>query len=462
MLPKSNQTIYDALDGFIGLYTYSFTLANLRLPLPNFFVMFLSIFHVYLSRLNPFGCSKLTTFVVKCKAYDDDKETTFLPHEPSPGFGGSSPSASISNEPPLLVVEPLDSVNLEQLMENIADSRGSPVCEAVVGSCSVDERMTSKKSSLAPTEAKVESFAYLTIFYDDEGLLDAPKLQTAVIVILWSLMSPFRPGGVILITNQRSRELLKVVNQMKGECEVLREMQKARDKEYDELKATCKAVMEDFDKNPAVMVLHQKIASLLVEVKKHKESLDRMLLESQKWVGYQENLANLESKVVAFESKKGMLEAAEALFRKESEALKCDRAEVVPYVAMELVHSDEMAMLVGRLVSSAIFYERSAALEEVAKMKEPFNLAKVKGCRPTYKKEHTKAGNNLVAATFPFISKVVSDPSTLVESLLSKKPKSFRRPTLTKTNSLAPSTPSQTATTSSAPPPNPMSLPLGD
>ncbi|GJU63684.1 hypothetical protein Tco_1245519 [Tanacetum coccineum] len=68
---------------------------------------------------------------------------------------------------------------------------------------------------------------------------------------------------------------------MKGECEVLKEREKVRDKECEELKAKCEAAMADFDNNPAVKDLHEKIAALFVEVKEHKASLDRMLLESQ-------------------------------------------------------------------------------------------------------------------------------------------------------------------------------------
>ncbi|GJW30876.1 hypothetical protein Tco_0047751 [Tanacetum coccineum] len=75
---------------------------------------------------------------------------------------------------------------------------------------------------------------------------------------------------------------------------------------------------------------------------------------------------------------KGRLEVVEASLRQKVEAVKCDRAEVVskvvPYVAIELVHSDEMDMLVGKLVSSAIFYHTYAAFEEVVNMKEPFDL----------------------------------------------------------------------------------------
>ncbi|GKD37259.1 hypothetical protein Tco_1257466 [Tanacetum coccineum] len=119
---------------------------------------------------------------------------------------------------------------------------------------------------------------------------------------------------------------------------------------------------------------------------------------------------------------KGRLEAVEASLRQKVEAVKCDRAEVVskvvPYVAIELVHSDEMDMLVGKLVSSAIFYHTYAAFEE---------------------KEDTKAGNDVAIGTFPFLSEVVVDPSASLEALLSKKLKSLCRQTPTKTH--APSSP---------------------
>ncbi|GKG32169.1 hypothetical protein Tco_0427119, partial [Tanacetum coccineum] len=84
--------------------------------------------------------------------------------------------------------------------------------------------------------------------------------------------------------NQRARELLKVVEQIKGECDVLKAREKARDKECEELKAKCEATMTDFDNNLAVKVLREKIVALLVEVKEHKPILNRMLLESEKWV----------------------------------------------------------------------------------------------------------------------------------------------------------------------------------
>ncbi|GKG52508.1 hypothetical protein Tco_0547383, partial [Tanacetum coccineum] len=62
--------------------------------------------------------------------------------------------------------------------------------------------------------------------------------------------------------------------------------EKARDKECEDLKANCEAPMADYDNNLAVNILRKKIKSLSGEVKEHKASLERMLLESKKWTGY--------------------------------------------------------------------------------------------------------------------------------------------------------------------------------
>ncbi|GJX47381.1 hypothetical protein Tco_0272571 [Tanacetum coccineum] len=495
-LCKSNQTIYDAPDGFVGLYTHSFSLVNLKLPLLKFFCDVLEYLRVHVSMLNPFGCAKLTTFAVMCKAYDgeptlelfrgffnlyhgvqwltfakgqrkispieylellskdnrwdkrsfkdktppsiyenplyrclgrhpvnvrtfsdpilflaslkpswaivnsglrfidsfssfiemafgdfmfakNDEETSFLPRELSPGFGAGSPSALINNEPPFLEAEILDSANLDQLVENTVYFEGSPARGEMlaIGIGSVKRRMKDRKC-----------------------------------MTKGSTKPPVKP-----------RELVKVMEHMKGECEVLKERETTMDKECKGLKAKYEAI------------------SIII--------LPLMFFE---------NLVTLELKVVALEVEKGKSEVVEATFRREIKAVKCDRVEVVSkvvaYVAMELVHIDKMAMLVGKLVSSVIFYRRCVAFEEVANMKESFDLAKVKGYRPSYKKEYTKAGNDLANAIFPFLSEVKEDHFASVEILLSKKQKSIRNPTPTKTHAPASSAPSQKATPSSATP----------
>ncbi|GKD32121.1 hypothetical protein Tco_1242899 [Tanacetum coccineum] len=233
---------------------------------------------------------------------------------------------------------------------------------------------------------------------------------------------------------------------MKGKCDVLKEREKTRDKECKELKAKCEAAIIDFDNNPAAIVLREKVAVLQGEVKEHNANLERMLLEIQKWVGYQVSLSTLESKVASLEAEKVKLEAIEASLRQELENVKRDRAEViskvVPYVATELIHKDELGRLVGKLASASVYYGRCVALKEVAKMKKPFNLSKVKGYRSSYKKEHIKAGNDLAATTFPFLFEVVADPSTPIKVMLWKKLQSLQRPAPSRTLMPAPPAPS--------------------
>ncbi|GJX52899.1 hypothetical protein Tco_0281268 [Tanacetum coccineum] len=78
ILPKKLQTILEAPLGYVGLYTHHFSLSNLRLPIPPFICQVLNYFKVHISRFNPFGMVKLTTFVVMCKAYRGEPTVDLL------------------------------------------------------------------------------------------------------------------------------------------------------------------------------------------------------------------------------------------------------------------------------------------------------------------------------------------------------------------------------------------------
>ncbi|GJS48895.1 hypothetical protein Tco_0599016 [Tanacetum coccineum] len=135
------------------------------------------------------------------------------------------------------------------------------------------------------------------------------------------------------------------------------QLEKSMDQECKELRVKCEAVMKDFDKNPDVVALREKIVTLQGEV----------------------------------------------------------LSKVVPYVATKLVQSDDMGKLVAKIVNASIFYGRCHTFEEIAKMKEPLDITKVKGYRTSYKQAHTKAGNVLATATFPYLVDVVADPHAYVE-----------------------------------------------
>nr|GEW82118.1 hypothetical protein [Tanacetum cinerariifolium] len=209
------------------------------------------------------------------------------------------------------------------------------------------------------------------------------------------------------------------------------ERKKAREEECEELRSKCEAAMTDFEKNPNVVAMREKMSTLSIDAKEHKANLDRMLLESQKWAGYHVSLLALKSKVASLEADKARLEAVEASLKKEVNDVKRHKMEVVlkvvPYAALKFIDSDELCWLVGKLISSAILYRRCDAFEQVADMKEPFDLLKVKGYHPSYKKEHTQAGNELATASFSWLSEFVADPSSPIKVLLSKKPPALQR-----------------------------------
>nr|GEU61788.1 hypothetical protein [Tanacetum cinerariifolium] len=179
------------------------------------------------------------------------------------------------------------------------------------------------------------------------------------------------------------------IKDRKGECGVMRSKERVRDEECKGMHVKCEAAMTDFKKNPVVMALREKISALSMKAKEHKLSLDRMMLESQKWAGYQQILLTLQLKVTALKTKK---------------------------------ISDDMGSLVGKLVSLLSCMGDVGLSSRFAIMKEPFDLPKVKGYRSSYKKDHTQARKDLATATFLWLDEFVTDPSAPIESLLLKKP----------------------------------------
>ncbi|GJZ74795.1 hypothetical protein Tco_0639260 [Tanacetum coccineum] len=309
-----------------------------------------------------------------------NEDLSFLLKEPSLEVGTSSPLVSINMEPHIAIAE-----TTEQLVENTADSGGSPRQEKlVIHTGSVAGRIKERK--LPP---KADS-PFVAISDDDEGKCFVPsyvlslydnfvtrlfvfacipnvlELQdsTACHLKISAIAHPAWKGHldnqldlelfdlhgccyamqavVDNSVNRKARELLKVVEQINGECKVLKDREKSRDQECEELRVKCEVVMTDFDKNPAVVALREKIVTLQGE-------------------------------------------------------------------------SDDMGKIVTKIVNACIFNGRCLTFEEIAKMKEPLDITNVKGYRTSYKQEHTKAGNNLATATFTYLVDVVADPHAHVE-----------------------------------------------
>nr|GEZ84097.1 hypothetical protein [Tanacetum cinerariifolium] len=275
---SERRTVFYAPPGYVRLYTHSFSLVNLRLPLTEFFceqnkldlksfkdkippnikenLMFqrLSRYPIsvcvfpdpihFLAGLKPSWKHEMAFRNFICT--EDDEDLTFLLKEPSPGFSTGSPYVS----------------------------RGSsrPHVKRKLASGSFTSRATRAKTSSSKDDA-----SFLTVSDDDEDLelLDLHDRCYA------------RQAVVDNAVNRMSHELLQVIDKLKGECDVLMSRERARDEEYEGLRVKCEAAMTNFEKNPAV-----------------------------KWAGYQQSLLNLES--TALETEKARLEAIELSTQKET------------------------------------------------------------------------------------------------------------------------------------------------
>nr|GEU80406.1 hypothetical protein [Tanacetum cinerariifolium] len=387
----------------------------------------------------------------------DDEDLTFLPKDFSPGFNIRSLFVSINTGPVKADEEPTVEPTTEPVNErvrNIVDLRGVPK-EILFFTLGVLRPALGRGISKQWEASAINNDTPMpSIFNNDEGLEDCLEFKDVTSCHLKiSAITPLgwkgvldnhldvdlldlhdccyaRQATVYNVVNRRSRKLLEVIEKLRGEENVMRARELSRKEEYEGLQAKCEAAMTDFDKNPAILFLREKMSLLADEAKEHKGNLDRLMLETEK--------ANLE--------------AIEPLLHQEIEKVKHDRREVVskvvPYAYMELLYSDELGTLVRKLVSLAITFGRCRAYELVARMKEPFDLLKVKGYHLSYEKEHTHANNDLATATFSWLNEYVADAFAFMEDLLLKKPSTLQKPVHLRTQMYVPS--SQLATISFA------------
>nr|GEY79933.1 hypothetical protein [Tanacetum cinerariifolium] len=236
----------------------------------------------------------------------DEEDLSFLPMDPSPGFGIGSPSTSVNIEPfrgdeepvlqPVEVTTDSGRSHKPELFvvhpRSVATQIKDRKCKTRVGSSRppVKRKLASRSSNSCATRAKTSTLKddvlFLTVSNDDEGEL--PSFVLLSIVFVASKKNH--------LDNHMDVELLD---------------------------------------------LHE----LLAVIKKRRE----------------------ECNVASLEVEKARLEAVEVSLRKEVDDVKRDMMEifskVVPYATIELIYSHDRGSLVDRLVSSAIFYEICKALE---------------------------------------------------------------------------------------------------
>ncbi|GKD71357.1 hypothetical protein Tco_1325447 [Tanacetum coccineum] len=199
------------------------------------------------------------------------------------------------------------------------------------------------------------------------------------------------------VLNSKTQELIFALHKAKTSYDAIRARDLDKDRAYAELERKCNEALQDLDKNPLVSDMHAKIKDLQGHVDGLHSEYSRLTVEEKKW---------------------------------EIDSLNQDRAvvvsKVIPDATMKLIRSDDLGVLIAKLVRSSIIYGRCQAFKEVAAMEEPFVLQKISSYQPLSKEEYDQAGDGLANASYPFLAKYVANLYALLEQLLSKKPPLLR------------------------------------
>ncbi|GJT98305.1 hypothetical protein Tco_1093823 [Tanacetum coccineum] len=224
---------------------------------------------------------------------ENEEDLSFLPKEPSPGFGTGSPSILVNMESLSVDVEPI-----LKLVEDTADSGDSPKPETIERgpsglyeekACTWGLRSSLLLSYSLKASSSKDDTPFLAVSDDDEGLPDVFELKDAMQSLQHSFPLSFfatlpdvfklkdanachlkisaitPPAWKINLDNH-----MDVIEKIKGECDVMKQRERAREEECKELRSKCEASMTDFEKNPTVVAKREKMSTLSTEAKERK------------------------------------------------------------------------------------------------------------------------------------------------------------------------------------------------
>ncbi|GKC95209.1 hypothetical protein Tco_1160651 [Tanacetum coccineum] len=278
---------------------------------------------------------------------------------------GSLSAKSVNNETPIINAEPISIVLTLNVADNIIDSKFSSVKELKDATdCHwVVAHVTPPSWKQHLRDISIEQL------YD---IHDRAYMRQAVLDNM---------------LNSRTRELISALHKARASCDCIWEREIKRDKAYAELEKKFNEALQDLDKNPLA--------------------------------NYEQTLFLFRAKVKGLESEKERLKASEIQVLQEIDRLRQDRAaiisKVVPNAGMKIIHSDEMGVLVARLVRVTIIHCRCTAFEKVAKLKEYFVLENMPDYRTSLKDEYDRAREDMANASYPFLSELTSNPYASME-----------------------------------------------
>ncbi|GKA61823.1 hypothetical protein Tco_0761342 [Tanacetum coccineum] len=347
---------------------------------------------------------KLTTFAVMCKAYGGEPSIDLLRSFLSLGhaedwFTLSSLKTSWKYSPkkpviyhreqaPMINTEPISVVHPFDVVENIVDSHNISADEDKLSLIGLDapSYLEEGKRSMVAGKRKVVlvpmervPIERLKKFLLKQYLCVVSSFLLKILIKVIAHVTP--PSWKQYLRGISIEQLCDIHDKAYMRQVVLdNEREVKKDKTYAELEKKCNEALQDLDKNPLVSDMHAEIETLQSRVNGlHSEySRDSRLPKSRF------------HKVVMV-------------------------SKVISDAAIKLIHSDEMGVLIARLVKASIIYDRCSAFKEVAELNKPFVLEEMPGYLPSSNEEYDRAGNDLVDASYPFLAELTVDPHASME-----------------------------------------------
>ncbi|GKD45879.1 hypothetical protein Tco_1270524 [Tanacetum coccineum] len=365
-----------------------------------------------------------------------DGEFNFL-HEGGLNENRSSTN-SMNNEAPVINAEPISAMHPLNIAENIVDSHNISSDEdglsLIIGSHGEGPH---RKAQKVPTQvSKVDGDAFSPLDVDSDPdihefpsakeLKDATDCHWVVAHVTppsWKQYlreisieqlcdihdkAYMRQAVLDNVLNGRTRELISALHKARASYDTIREREVKKDKAYAEVEKKCNEALQDLDKNPLVFDMRAEIETLQSQVNGLHSEYSRLILEEKKWINYEQTLSTLRAKVEGLGSEGKRLKGSEIQLLQQVDSLRRDKtvvvSRVIPDAAIKLIYSNEIGVLIARLVKASITYGRCTTFEEVAELRKPFVLEEMPGYRPSSKEEYDRASNDLAYASYPFLA----------------------------------------------------------
>ncbi|GKC27236.1 hypothetical protein Tco_1034530, partial [Tanacetum coccineum] len=243
--------------------------------------------------------------------------------------------------------------------------------KVAIGSHEEDPQRKAQK--VTAQESKVAGDAYTPLDVDSDPIY-MQHLREISIEKLYNIHNKAYMRQAVLdnVLNGRTQEMIFALHKSRTSCDTIREREIQKDKAHAELEKNIEALLN------RVNGLHSRYS--------------RLILEENKSINYEQGVSTLRAKVEGLKSEWKSLRASEIQLLQDVDSLRQNRAAVVarvtPDVVMKLIHSDEMGVLIARLVKASIIHSRCASFKEVAELKKPFVLEEMPGYHPSSKGEY--------------------------------------------------------------------------